>query len=149
MAANSCTSFAKSTDNHRNATFPYSPMDSTRIDKWCWAARFFKTRSLATEAVDRGRIRLNGERTKPAHSVKPGDRLDIDNGATEWEVLVIGIADKRGSAAVAATLYQETEESVQRRATQAERHRLFREPSAEIKGRPTKRDRRLLDRSSS
>ncbi|HZG20549.1 MAG TPA: RNA-binding S4 domain-containing protein [Herbaspirillum sp.] len=124
-------------------------MDSTRIDKWCWAARFFKTRSLATEAVDRGRIRLNGERTKPAHSVKPGDRLDIDNGATEWEVLVIGIADKRGSAAVAATLYQETEESVQRRATQAERHRLFREPSAEIKGRPTKRDRRLLDRSSS
>ncbi|MFS2113571.1 RNA-binding S4 domain-containing protein [Herbaspirillum frisingense] len=124
-------------------------MDTTRIDKWCWAARFFKTRSLATEAVDRGRIRLNGERTKPAHSVKPGDLLDIDNGATEWEVLVIGIADKRGSAAVAATLYQETEESVQRRATQAERHRLFREPSAEIKGRPTKRDRRLLDRSSS
>ncbi|MBG7620425.1 RNA-binding S4 domain-containing protein [Herbaspirillum sp. AP02] len=124
-------------------------MDTTRIDKWCWAARFFKTRSLATEAVDRGRIRLNGERTKPAHNVKPGDRLDIDNGATEWEVLVIGIADKRGSAAIAATLYQETDESLQRRTTQAERHRLFREPSAEIKGRPTKRDRRLLDRSSS
>lgn len=124
-------------------------MDTTRIDKWCWAARFFKTRSQATEAVERGRIKLNGERTKPAHNVRNGDRLDIDNGSTEWEVLVTGFADKRGSAAIAATLYQETEESIARRAALAERHRLFREPSAEIKGRPTKRDRRLLDRSSS
>ncbi len=124
-------------------------MDTTRIDKWCWAARFFKTRSLATEAVDRGRIKLNGERTKPAHNVRAGDRLEIDNGATGWEVLVTGIADKRGSAAIAATLYAETEQSIARRTAEAERHRLFREPSAEIKGRPTKRDRRLLDRSSS
>jgi ribosomal 50S subunit-recycling heat shock protein len=68
-------------------------MDTTRIDKWCWAARFFKTRSQATEAVERGRIKLNGERTKPAHNVRNGDRLDIDNGSTEWEVLVTGIAD--------------------------------------------------------
>lgn len=124
-------------------------MNSTRIDKWCWAARFFKTRSQATEAIDRGRVRLNGDRTKPAHDVKPGDKLDIDNGATQWEVEVIGIADKRGSAAIAATLYRETEASVQRRAQQAESHKLFREPAAEIKGRPTKRDRRLIDRSSS
>ncbi|MBB5392747.1 MULTISPECIES: RNA-binding S4 domain-containing protein [unclassified Herbaspirillum] len=124
-------------------------MDTIRIDKWCWAARFFKTRSLATEAIERGRVRLNGERTKPAHSVKAGDRLAIDNGATEWEVVVTGVADKRGSAAIAATLYSETEDSLRRRATEAERHRLFREPAAEIKGRPTKRDRRLLDRSSS
>lgn len=124
-------------------------MDTTRIDKWCWAARFFKTRSQATEAVDRGRIRLNGERTKPAHNVKVGDRLDIDNGATEWEVLVTGIADKRGSATIAATLYRETEQSIARRQAEAERHRLFSEPAALIKGRPTKRDRRLLDRSSS
>jgi ribosome-associated heat shock protein Hsp15 len=124
--------------------------DTTRIDKWCWAARFFKTRSLATEAIERGRVKLNGERTKPAHSVKPGDTLDIDidNGATEWQVHVIGIADKRGSAAIAATLYRETEDSVQRRTVTAEQHRLFREPSAQLKGRPTKRDRRLLDRSS-
>lgn len=123
--------------------------DTTRIDKWCWAARFFKTRSLATDAIDRGRVRLNGERTKPSHSVKAGDKLAIDNGATEWEVVVTGVADKRGSAAIAATLYSETEDSLRRRETEAERHRLFREPSAEIRGRPTKRDRRLLDRSSS
>jgi len=123
--------------------------DTTRIDKWCWAARFFKTRSLATEAIDRGRVRRNGERTKPSQNVKVGDKLDIDNGATEWEVEIIGIADKRGSAAIAATLYRETDESIRRRAQQAERHRLFREPAAEIKGRPTKRDRRLIDRSSS
>ncbi|MCA1324537.1 RNA-binding S4 domain-containing protein [Herbaspirillum sp. alder98] len=122
--------------------------DTTRIDKWCWAARFFKTRSLATEAIERGRVKLNGERTKPAHSVKPGDLLAIDNGATEWQVQVVGIADKRGSAAIAATLYNETEDSVQRRAASAEQHRLFREPSSQLKGRPTKRDRRLLDRSS-
>ncbi|NUU03275.1 RNA-binding S4 domain-containing protein [Herbaspirillum robiniae] len=124
-------------------------MDTTRIDKWCWAARFFKTRSLATEAIDRGRVRLNGDATKPSHNVRVGDRLKIDNGSTEWEVLVTGIADKRGSAAIAATLYGETEDSVRRREAEAERHRLFREPSAQIKGRPTKRDRRLLDRSSS
>jgi ribosome-associated heat shock protein Hsp15 len=123
--------------------------DTTRIDKWCWAARFFKTRSLATEAIERGRVRLNGERTKPSHGVRAGDKLAIDNGSTEWEVLVTGIAEKRGSAAIAATLYSETEDSVRRRAAEAERHRLFREPSAEIKGRPTKRDRRLIDRSSS
>ena len=122
--------------------------DTTRIDKWCWAARFFKTRSLATDAIERGRVKLNGERTKPAHSVKPGDLLQIDNGATEWQVRVIGIADKRGSATIAATLYAETEDSLQRRQASAEQQRLFREPSSQIKGRPTKRDRRLLDRSS-
>jgi len=121
---------------------------TTRIDKWCWAARFFKTRSLATDAIERGRVKLNGERTKPAHGVKPGDLLEIDNGATEWQVHVIGIADKRGSAAIAATLYRETEDSIERRAASAEQYRLFREPSSQIKGRPTKRDRRLLDRSS-
>ncbi|EJM96088.1 RNA-binding S4 domain-containing protein [Herbaspirillum sp. YR522] len=122
--------------------------DTTRIDKWCWAARFFKTRSLATDAIERGRVKLNGERTKPAHSVKPGDLLQIDNGATEWQVHVTGIADKRGSAAIAATLYAETEDSLQRRQAGAEQQRLFREPASRIKGRPTKRDRRLLDRSS-
>lgn len=124
-------------------------MDTTRIDKWCWAARFFKTRSLATDAIERGRVRLNGESTKPSHNVRIGDSLKVDNGATEWEVLVTGIADKRGSAAIAATLYRETEDSVLRREAEAERRRLFREPASDIKGRPTKRDRRLLDRSSS
>lgn len=124
-------------------------MDITRIDKWLWAARFFKTRSLATDAVEHGKVRLNGERTKPSHSVRIGDRLDIDNGSTVWEVLIKGIADKRASAAIAQALYGETEDSVRKRIEAAERHRLFREPAAELKGRPTKRDRRLLDRSSS
>ena len=123
-------------------------MDSTRIDKWLWAARFFKTRSLATDAVDRGKVRFNGDRTKPSHSVKTGDILHIDNGATVWEVVVSGIADKRGSASVAQTLYSETEASIEKRRLIAEQHYFSPEPAATIKGRPTKRDRRLLDHST-
>lgn len=123
--------------------------ESVRIDKWLWAARFFKTRSMATDAVDGGKIRLNGERIKPARGVKIGDRLDIDNGSTEWEVVVDGLAEQRGSAAIAQTLYTETEESVLRREKKAEQRKFFREPAEAIKGRPTKRDRRLIDKSSS
>ena len=123
--------------------------DTTRIDKWLWAARFFKTRTLATDAVERGKVRLNGDRTKPSHNVKVGDSLAIDNGATEWEVQVCGISDQRGSAAVAQTLYGETAASSEKRRLQAEQHHFFREPTAAFKGRPTKRDRRLLDQSSS
>ena len=123
--------------------------DSVRIDKWLWAARFFKTRSMATDAVDGGKVRLNGERIKPARGVKIGDRLDIDNGSTEWEVVVDGLSEQRGSASVAQTLYTETQESIARREAKAEQRRFFREPSETIKGRPTKRDRRLLDKSSS
>lgn len=124
-------------------------MDTTRIDKWLWAARFFKTRSLATDAVERGKVKLNSERTKPSHNVRVGDNLLIDNGATEWEVLVCGIADKRGSATVAQTLYGETAASIEKRRLLAEKQHYFQEPAAAIKGRPTKRDRRLLDHSSS
>ncbi|HJV74122.1 MAG TPA: RNA-binding S4 domain-containing protein [Noviherbaspirillum sp.] len=120
--------------------------DSVRIDKWLWAARFFKTRSLATDAVDGGKVRLNGERIKPARGVKAGDRLDIDNGSTEWEVIVKDLAEKRGSAAFAQTLYSETENSVTKRQKKAEQRKFFQEPSEAIKGRPTKRDRRLLDK---
>lgn len=121
--------------------------DSVRIDKWLWAARFFKTRSLATDAVDGGKVRLNGERVKPARSVKVGDLLDIDNGSTEWQVVVQDLADKRGSAAIAQALYAETEESVAAREKKAEQRKYFREPAETIKGRPTKRDRRDLDKS--
>ena len=123
-------------------------MDTTRIDKWLWAARFFKTRSLATDAVERGKVKLRGERTKPSHNLKTGDMLQIDNGATEWEVQVCGISDKRGSAAVAQGLYGETAASVEKRRLLAEQHHFFKEPTAALKGRPTKRDRRLLDQSS-
>jgi ribosome-associated heat shock protein Hsp15 len=123
-------------------------MENVRIDKWLWAARFFKTRSLATDAVDNGKVRLDGERIKPARAVKVDDLLTIDNGAEMWEVTVLGISDKRGAAPVARLLYQETEASVARRANEAEGRKLYREPGSMIKGRPTKRDRRALSKAS-
>jgi ribosome-associated heat shock protein Hsp15 len=122
-------------------------MDNVRIDKWLWAARFFKTRSLATDAVDTGRVRLEGERIKPARIVKIDDKLAIDNGSDRWEVVVLGISDQRAAAPIARTLYQETEESIVRRENDHEARRLFPEPGSTIKGRPTKRDRRALNRA--
>ena len=124
-----------------------SSLDSVRIDKWLWAARFFKTRSMAADAVERGRVRIGGEPIKPARSVKVDDKIFIDNGSTRWEVVVLGLSDKRGPAPVAQALYRETEESVQKRENDQEARRLFPEPSMGIKGRPTKRDRRLIDRT--
>ena len=121
--------------------------DNVRIDKWLWAARFFKTRSLAAEAVDRGRIKVGGENVKPARSVKVNDKIFIDNGSTRWEVTVLGLSDKRGPAPVAQALYQETEDSINKRENDQEARRLFPEPSSTIKGRPTKRDRRVLNRT--
>lgn len=123
-------------------------MDNVRIDKWLWAARFFKTRSLATEAIDSGRVRLDGERIKPARPVKIDDKLLIDNGAEVWEVLVLGISDKRGAAPVARLLYEETSASVTKRENDQEARKLYREPGTTIKGRPTKRDRRALSKAS-
>jgi ribosome-associated heat shock protein Hsp15 len=121
--------------------------EQVRIDKWLWAARFFKTRTLAASAVENGRVRIDGERVKPARNVHVGDQLQIDNGSTEWEVAVRALADKRGSAAIAQTLYEETEESIRKRQQKAEQRKLFHEPSMDIKGRPTKRDRRMLDKT--
>ena len=122
-------------------------MDNVRTDKWLWAARFFKTRSLATDAVDNGRVRLDGERIKPARAVKIDDKLTIDNGAETWEVLVLAISDQRGPAPVARQLYQETEASVNKRENDLEARKLYREPGSTIKGRPTKRDRRQLSKA--
>ncbi len=122
-------------------------MDNIRIDKWLWAARFFKTRSLATDAVDTGRVKLDGERIKPARPVKLGDKLVVDNGADRWEVVVLGISDVRGPAPVARLLYEETADSVAKRANDQEARRLYREPGSTIKGRPTKRDRRQLSKA--
>jgi ribosome-associated heat shock protein Hsp15 len=122
-------------------------MDNVRIDKWLWAARFFKTRSLAADAVDRGRVRIGGEPVKPARAVKVNDKIMVDNGADRWEVVVLALSDVRGSATIARTLYNETEESVVRRERDQEARRLFPEPGSAIKGRPTKRDRRALDRA--
>ena len=123
-------------------------MDNVRIDKWLWAARFFKTRSLATEAVDTGRVRREGERIKPARTVKLDDKLLIDNGADLWEVRVLGISDVRGAAPVARLLYEETTESIAKRDHAQEARKLYREPGTTIKGRPTKRDRRALSKAS-
>jgi ribosome-associated heat shock protein Hsp15 len=123
-------------------------MDNVRIDKWLWAARFFKTRSLATEAVDTGRVRLEGERVKPARGIKIDDKLLIDNGADLWEVRVLGISDVRGAAPVARLLYEETSESIAKRDHAQEARKLYREPGTTIKGRPTKRDRRALSKAS-
>jgi len=128
--------------------FRHSMSDTVRIDKWLWAARLFKTRSLATDAVGSGKVRLNGEHIKPAHSVKPGDVLAVDNGVTVWEVIVMGLSDVRGPAPVAQALYAETEKSIAKRRQVAEQNRFFREPGAALKGRPTKKNRRLLDRSN-
>jgi ribosome-associated heat shock protein Hsp15 len=129
-------------------TLPRVP-EMTRIDKWLWAARFFKTRTLATTAVDGGKVRLNGERVKPSRPVRLGDTLDIDNGATEWQVVVAGLSDVRSAASIAQTLYAETEASLAKREKTAEQRKYFHEPGAEIKGRPTKRDRRQLIKTRS
>lgn len=122
--------------------------ENVRLDKWLWAARFFKTRTLATDAVDKGKVKLEQERTKPARTVKCGDVLQIDNGSTEWEVVVQALSDVRGSAEMAQKLYAETEQSLIQRQQEADQRKFFKEPGLGIKGRPTKRDRRLLDKTS-
>jgi ribosome-associated heat shock protein Hsp15 len=120
---------------------------NVRIDKWLWAARFFKTRSLATDAVDRGRVRLGGDAIKPSRTVKRDDKLTIDNGSNAWEVVVTGISDQRGSATIAAKLYEETAASIEKRENDQTARRLFREPALDIKGRPSKHDRRAMGKA--
>jgi ribosome-associated heat shock protein Hsp15 len=119
---------------------------SVRIDKWLWAARFFKTRSAAQQAVEGGKVRLNGERVKPSKEVRTGDELAIHIGAYEWTVRVEGLSDKRGSAPVARTLYSEDEASRRKREEQAALRNFAAEPAQERHGRPTKRERRQLER---
>jgi ribosome-associated heat shock protein Hsp15 len=119
---------------------------AVRIDKWLWAARFFKTRSLAQAAVEGGKVTLNGERVKPAKEVRLADRIDVRIGEVVREVTVCGVADKRGSAPEASKLFAESEESRQKRAAQAENRRLGADPAANLFGRPTKRVRRTLSK---
>lgn len=113
-----------------------------RIDKWLWAARFFKTRSLAVDAIEAGRVLVGGVRVKVAKAVGSGDRLEIRIGRYQFDVEVLGISDKRGPAPQAQKLYHESEESRERRALLAEQ--LKAEQPA-FRGRPTKRDRRLIE----
>ena len=115
-----------------------------RIDKWLWAARFFKTRSLAVDAVDGGRVHLNGKPCKPSREVRAGDLLDITAGEVRWSVVVLGVHDQRRPGEEARLLYEETAEGQVRRAREAEMRRLAPVPGAGIKGRPTKRAGRLI-----
>jgi ribosome-associated heat shock protein Hsp15 len=117
---------------------------SVRIDKWLWAARFFNTRSLASKAIDLGRVLLQEERVKAAHSVNIGDQLSISNADQTWEIIVLGLSENRGAAPVARLLYQETEASQQKRQEQSDRRKYAPEPAAQIKARPSKKDRRSL-----
>lgn len=119
---------------------------SVRIDKWLWAARFYKTRTLATESIDGGHVRLNDVRIKPAHGVKPGDRIVVTNSDQRWELIVLQLSEKRGSATIARTLYEETPDSIAARAAMQEQRRLQHEPADDLRGRPTKRDRRSMGR---
>jgi ribosome-associated heat shock protein Hsp15 len=118
--------------------------EMVRIDKWLWAARFFKTRSLAAQAVSGGKVQLNGLRVKPARPVKPGDALEIHKSGFEYQVQILGISERRGPAAVAQTLYQESEQSVRRREALREQHRLAGASAPHPQHRPDKKARRQL-----
>ncbi len=115
-------------------------MDKLRFDKWLWAARFFKTRSLASTAIDGGRAHLNGARVKPAHAIRIGDTVDVTRGTERLTVSVLALSDKRGAAPIAQGLYQETEESVARRERQSDTPA----ETGRRGGRPTKQDRRRI-----
>jgi ribosome-associated heat shock protein Hsp15 len=120
-------------------------VDEVRIDKWLWAARFFKTRGLASSAVLGGRVQVNGERAKPSKHIRRGDVVDLTKGSERWTVTVTGIADKRGSAAVAQSLYSEDAEDRARREQHALERRVARVPGDDLGERPTKQARRRLD----
>jgi ribosome-associated heat shock protein Hsp15 len=117
-----------------------------RLDKWLWAARFFKTRSLAHEAIEGGRVRLGGERVKPSREVRPGDVLTLRINDLEWVVAVLKLSERRGPASEARELYAETEASLAARLAAIETHRLAADPGRTIHGRPSKKDMRQIHR---
>ena len=119
-------------------------MDSVRIDKWLWAARFFKTRAVASRACDLGRIQSNGVRAKPAREVRSGDRLHIENEGGTFEVEVLLVSEIRGPAAVAQTLYRETDASREARLKAAEERKAMQQFAPLPEGRPSKRERRRI-----
>jgi ribosome-associated heat shock protein Hsp15 len=121
-------------------------MDEMRIDKWLWAARFFKTRSAAQEEVSLGRVLVDGSRAKPSRSIRPGNLLEIRRGEEVFKVYVEGLSNTRGPAAVAQKLYRETQESKTMREARAAAAKIAFEPSVVRKGRPTKKEGRELRR---
>jgi ribosome-associated heat shock protein Hsp15 len=120
--------------------------DRVRFDKWLWAARFFKTRSLASTAIEAGKARVNGERVKPSRDVKPGDRVAIEKEGLRWEVEVLALSDRRGPASEAALLYAEGEDSRLRREAMLAERKAADAANPDLRGRPTKRMRRVLER---
>ena len=116
-----------------------------RLDKWLWAARFFKTRSLAQRAIGAGRVKAGGERVKPAHEVKVNEEIAVRVGEVEWRIHVKGLSERRGPAQEARKLYAETDASLAERERRMDLRRWGTEPASTLKGRPTKRDRRLLE----
>lgn len=132
-------------------TTPASPDNDAdphrvRLDKWLWAARFYKTRALAVAAIESGKIDVNDERTKRAHAVKPGDRLRIRHGPYEHVITVLDVSERRGSATIAATLYTEDAESRKKREETAAHVRAMNAATGYESGRPTKKDRRTLEK---
>ena len=120
-------------------------MDDVRLDKWLWAARFYKTRSLAVDEIAKGRVSVNGQPAKPARALRVADRVELRREGVIREIVVRALSEMRGPAPVAQALYEETPESIARHAQQAEERRFGAEPSQAIEqGRPTKRDRRRL-----
>ena len=123
-------------------------MDKIRIDKWLWAARFYKTRSLATDEINKGRIEVNQQTAKPSREVKTGDTVAIRREGLVRTVTVMGLSAMRGSAPVAQTLYADTPESIQAKDAHVHQRRFAKEPALSIEhGRPTKRDRRELQQA--
>ena len=123
-------------------------MEKLRIDKWLWAARFYKTRSLAVEEIDKGRVRVNDVEVKPAREVKVGDTVALRQGPVIRTLLVRGISNQRGAAPIAQQLYEETADSLALKALAVEHRRLGLEPASSLEhGRPTKRDRRDIDKA--
>ncbi len=119
--------------------------EEVRLDKWLWAARFYKTRALAVEEIGKGRVSVNGQPAKPSRELKPGDVLQLRQGVVEREVVVRALSHVRGPAPQAQALYEETAESLLKREQAAESRRLAPEPASTIvQGRPTKQDRRRL-----
>jgi ribosome-associated heat shock protein Hsp15 len=123
-------------------------VDSTRIDKYLWAARFYKTRSLAAEEIGKGRIKINGQVAKASKDVKAGDMLELLRSGLVTALRVISVSEQRGSAPLAQALYEETSESIAAREKAQDMRRFTHEPAAAIEqGRPTKRDRRTLEQA--
>jgi ribosome-associated heat shock protein Hsp15 len=120
--------------------------ERVRIDKWLWAARFYKTRSLALAAIELGRVRVEGERVKPAREARVGERVEVIVGEHRTVVVIQALSAVRGPATAARALYEETPESRERRERLAQVRRYGAEPAASLQGRPTKRDRRRLER---